>query len=503
MTRMIWFLSLIPFCCVTGPAQADGWHWIRTGFEHSVTAGIADDQTVIVCYSGESNGSSTHVYRSWDRGDTWEETAVFPDAYALSMVQTSGYTFLSLSDSSTAEFKGYILRSDEDGGTWEPCAAFPDTGITNSMTAAHDESLRAVCSKPGENTVLKSFDNGDSWEPGTPLPSDLFMIMEIREFEPDHLFAGQVSGGSASPVWESFNGGSAWVSNTVTGMDDLGMISAIDQAANGRYLISNSMYGGVFYHDSGGSGWTILSTIPGAEGVEDLYVSSQGIIYAAVDASNAGPVWESSDHGVNWREMSLGQNAGSVRGFFESTDGYLYTYGSYLHRSSASIFPPTPTPTTGPGTPTNTPLPPTATGTPGPPTATPTKVPPTAAPTPTIPCAPFGVELDHPDSPFHAGDAFYLNVRICNHLDHSMNGFPLFVILEIEGTFWFAPGWTSSADCYTGNYPSGLSNRIVIQAFSWPDHAGTYQGAVFWCALTNPSVTDILGNYDFWEFGWD
>ncbi|MBN1550998.1 hypothetical protein JW979_06000, partial [bacterium] len=197
--------------------------------------------------------------------------------------------------------------------------------------------------------------------------------------------------------------------------------------------------------------------------------------------------------------------------------------------------PPTFTPTTGPGTPTNTPIPswtpipPTFTPTPTPPptfsgtatppspTNTPTRTPtpvrtatitPTITPpTPTPECNELGVTLEMPSNMFHAGDPCGLKVHICNTTGYQLGGYPLFAILEVYGDFYCAPSWISLSDGFDYyhdlTFAEGLTIKVIIPEFAWPDCTGSASGIRFWAAMTDPSITGLFGNYDLFEFGWD
>ena len=91
----------------------------------------------------------------------------------------------------------------------------------------------------------------------------------------------------------------------------------------------------------------------------------------------------------------------------------------------------TATPTSSPS-PTETSQPPTP-----PPTMSPTPVP----PTPTPVCANLGGRVWMPASYFQAGDACACSVLTCNPGDQSIEDVPLFVVLDVFGSYFFAPGF--------------------------------------------------------------
>lgn len=140
--------------------------------------------------------------------------------------------------------------------------------------------------------------------------------------------------------------------------------------------------------------------------------------------------------------------------------------------------------------------------------ASPTPVPtatPTPTPTPTMPCDAPGVDLELPRTVFVAGDIFQLTAWVCNPGDLLMN-IPLFVILDVYGELWFAPGWRhypdQGIDYFQQDFDKGLHEIIVLESFAWPGGAGSADGLYFHGALTDPDFSAILGTMDSVMFGY-
>ncbi len=156
-------------------------------------------------------------------------------------------------------------------------------------------------------------------------------------------------------------------------------------------------------------------------------------------------------------------------------------------------------PTATPAAPTATPAGPTAT--PAMPTATPSPTsPPGNTPTP-APCTSTGVTIEMPAAYFTAGDPFYCQAVVCNAETGELTGYPLFVILDIMGTYYFAPGF-SAFEYYTQTFPMGDTTIDVLSEFAWPQGAGTFSGAMFYGALTDPDITSLFGTLGTVTFGW-
>jgi hypothetical protein len=156
--------------------------------------------------------------------------------------------------------------------------------------------------------------------------------------------------------------------------------------------------------------------------------------------------------------------------------------------------------------PTVTPTP-TRTPTPTPtrrPTFTATQTPyPTFTPTPN--CSTTGVYIDMPSDYFHTGDLCYCYVYVCNGEGRTLKNYPLFVILDVYGTLFFAPSFNTTFDNYLELNPvflPGITRVDVIPEFYWPAGVGSAAHIYWYAGLTNPEMTTLVGDYDIFMFGW-
>lgn len=175
--------------------------------------------------------------------------------------------------------------------------------------------------------------------------------------------------------------------------------------------------------------------------------------------------------------------------------------GTYTPRpTNTPTLPPTKTPTpTSTNIPTNTPKP-GDTFTPVP-SATPE---PQNTHTPTAPpCTDMGVRIDMPTHAFQVNDPCYLHIWICNPTGVPIVDVPLFIILDVYGELYFSPSWNQSLDFHYLTVDSGETLLVAIPDFVWPKINGSAHGLMFYSALTDPAITKIWGDYDWWEFGWE
>ncbi len=135
---------------------------------------------------------------------------------------------------------------------------------------------------------------------------------------------------------------------------------------------------------------------------------------------------------------------------------------------------------------------------------------PTPTPTPSVSgtptptgCETTGVSIWMPSDHFTPGDTFSCYATVCNAEDQALLGYPLFVILKLFDSFFFAPSFTAFDHYDSGfGYPIGLTSIVIIPEFVWPEDQGTVEDAVFYGALTDPDMTRIVGDLDSIAFGW-
>jgi hypothetical protein len=106
-----------------------------------------------------------------------------------------------------------------------------------------------------------------------------------------------------------------------------------------------------------------------------------------------------------------------------------------------------------------------------------------------------------PAHEFGPHDVCYCNVTICNPDGVVYEDIPIFAILDVFGTYFFAPGYTDF-DYYVRHIPPGLMELNVLPAFLWPEGAGAALGVVWYAAMTDPDITELFGALGTFTFGW-
>ncbi|MBN1550784.1 hypothetical protein JW979_04930 [bacterium] len=293
-----------------------------------------------------------------------------------------------------------------------------------------------------------------------------------------------------------------------------------------------------------------------------LGVESASYDHAAFEVSNNGTTWNtvwehtgSSFTDTSWIPQSFDISAYAdeqatvyLRWVMGPTD-YSVTYCGWniddveIWAESSGVIPPTNTPTVTPVPPTRTPTPspipptftptftpvpptdtPVPTETPIPPTDTPipteTPIPPTNTPRPThtpveptpttAPNTPTPTEgpttivmdLEISDTSFQAGDHFLLTRRAINPGPEVT--LEEWIILDVYGMYWFYPRWMMTPDYVLTTLPGYSDETMTIMDFNWPEgNFGTVSGLYFWGAFLDPNTSQIVGSYDFVEFGYE
>jgi hypothetical protein len=127
---------------------------------------------------------------------------------------------------------------------------------------------------------------------------------------------------------------------------------------------------------------------------------------------------------------------------------------------------------------------------------------PSPTPTPTyVPCC--DIELDlGPDMDYGPGDWMIGELHVRNV--GAPTSADVYVLLEVFGEFWFAPGWTHDLDYYDMTLPS-WENQIVtyLSGFHMPDPLPTGGPFYFYAAAFFPGTLEaesIISNVEIKEF---
>jgi len=216
-------------------------------------------------------------------------------------------------------------------------------------------------------------------------------------------------------------------------------------------------------------------------GVQDGMVTNEVLIYDI--ASNT---WSEGESLIAGRYRTDAA-ASDTRIFLAGGSASQFTPSSMFQVYTASSFTSTPTPLAVTATPQ--------------PTSTSTQSTWTPSPTALPACDLRGVDLEISSNYFMPGMECFLTAYVCN-TGVLLKSTPLFVILEAGGSYFFFPTWQSAMDFYEFDMRSGLTIVPILEPFFWPDIDGSAEGLRFYGAITDMTISTILGVFDVVEFGY-
>jgi len=105
---------------------------------------------------------------------------------------------------------------------------------------------------------------------------------------------------------------------------------------------------------------------------------------------------------------------------------------------------------------------------------------------------------------FVPGDNCYLDAILCNAEGQHISDIPLFCLLDVYGIYFFYPSWSELTDWQLiDNLRPGEITWEIIPRFVWPDTGSSANGLKFLAAMVQPDFSDLFGEMDVWEFGYE
>ncbi len=117
--------------------------------------------------------------------------------------------------------------------------------------------------------------------------------------------------------------------------------------------------------------------------------------------------------------------------------------------------------------------------------------------------SPLNLNIWMPSHLFRTGDSCSCKIILENTGEQEYRHRPLFVILDVYGSYYFWPSFQALDYLILDSIPIGLSEIIVLPSFDWPDNVGTAQEINWYAALTDPDFIDLMTGIATWTFGWE
>jgi hypothetical protein len=288
--------------------------WMQTNgpYGAEVTVVVADGSDLFAGTRGAG------VFKSSDGGTTWKNLGLASEEVITSLVA------IPVGGSANehvlfAGVGGNVYRSTDRGFTWQPAG----TGLPST-------AVKALCALGGillagteADGIFRSTNNGATWNGSSSgLRS---MAVSSLQTNGTTLFAG--ASGFGGGVFRSTDGGLSWTvaANGLTAQD----ITSL--GAGGSYIYAGTRGEGVFRTSDNGNSWSHQAT-----GISDIQVSSLAVIGTKVFAATLGAgIYGLSEDGTTWNQTNWGLSdafvnslavsgqtmiAGTMNGVFLSSD---------------------------------------------------------------------------------------------------------------------------------------------------------------------------------------
>jgi photosystem II stability/assembly factor-like uncharacterized protein len=248
-------------------------------------------------------------------------------------------------------FRPLVYRSEDRGDTWQLLPSGPFTFIPRYgglWLFATEGGLFAG----GELSLRRSFDNGDSWQDATSGLSATFVRgFEIDRQNPEALFAIDEEGRRAQGLIRSEDRGETWVRSGIVPQDGHSILAdvAVDPQDSRHLLVvkQGAFSGepsGLLESRDGGVNW-ILKAVP------NICISDADLEFDPLNSSRlllvrglvAPPCWSycdaqvSVDGGESWQCSGLQDDLTSRASFSPFAEGPMLAVGSFgIYRSTDS-----------------------------------------------------------------------------------------------------------------------------------------------------------------------
>jgi Right handed beta helix region len=126
---------------------------------------------------------------------------------------------------------------------------------------------------------------------------------------------------------------------------------------------------------------------------------------------------------------------------------------------------------------------------------------PSPVPSPTPACDQPRITLLMPNHHFNPGDEFWLRSQFCHNSQNAIS-IDLYIVLDLNGTYFFYPSWSSQTDYRRLLVAPGWTDLDIIPTLVWPDRCGSFSNAAIWGLLVDPVTIEALSNPAILNFSW-
>jgi len=274
-------------------STTDGGHnWNEAGLGGKSPYGIAVNQSGHI-FAGTSHGT----YRSIDNGQTWQLVYDF----TLNTLVISSLQYIIGGSQGSGPTIGSILRSTDNGNSWETY------GPLNTAVFSLSIDLNGRLYAGSVDGVYRSTDEGLNWS-SIGLPGQL--IFSIALDSSNNIFAGSVAG-----IHKSTDNGITWnFSSLGNQVNDI-------KIANSQTMYAGTFFNGVFRSTNNGSSWTGLNTGLTNRNVWCLGINLLGDIIAGTEG---GGIFRLPFKGNSWIQADNGFSNTFINVLAKSPNGTIF-----------------------------------------------------------------------------------------------------------------------------------------------------------------------------------
>ncbi len=310
-------------------------HWSST-CSGSATTVHADKHTLVyrhntsVLFEGNDGG----IYATDDAGNTWDHlsnTLEISQIYRLSVAQTNNTDVITGLQDNGSKLLASNGWTDVYGGDGMECIIDPTDDNVQYASLYYGQVFRTTNKWSSSYGITSNISGDAAWvAPYCLDPNDNFT-----------LYIGY------EDVWKSFNQGASWIQLSSWGGSTLQSLAVAP--SNSDYIYA-ATYNTLYYTPDGGSNWTnITGSLPvGSASITYIAVKADdpAILWVTLGGFNAYGVFESTNSGATWTNISTGLPEISINSIIQNkqntTDVELYAatdVGVYLKVGSDNWIP--------------------------------------------------------------------------------------------------------------------------------------------------------------------
>ncbi len=277
-----------------------GWNYSGDGVWRSVDNGKTFQKMALNLYSGRAIavdpqnpevvyvGGYGKVWKTQDGGDTWTDSGLQLWQYGQIESMAVDPNNANIVYVGIAQSNGGVVRSIDSGSTWQTTSLFgEDYYLTNLAVNSLNSKVFAISSGGG---LYKSDNYGQDW---TLLKSGSFRGLNIGN--QGEIFMGESSSLDPNNVLKSVDNGQTW-QQASKGLTGVSVKSVVPHPQN-----SDVAYAGNYKSVDKGNSWSLISSLTSSDKVLGIDPSAPDTVFASGDGFK-----KSIDGGLNWTLKASG-----------------------------------------------------------------------------------------------------------------------------------------------------------------------------------------------------